>query len=174
MTNLLGDPKYFDACVYTSFAGREQLRIAALTLARAIVGYSADPGRQAQGAFFQTHLEADEGALDRCISIRGVWDLGVAIRNPGTQANQTEIDGIKPAMDHLTLVARNIYAPPGWSPPWLTILAVLAIGGGGYYAYRRYYKPRHRAAAPAVAGARGRRWLRGDDDEDGEGDEDEE
>lgn len=131
----LGDDRYFDACVYTSHAGREQLRVAALLVARAVLGYSQDLIQRRDALMFEQALEKKPGALDLCILVRKVWNLGVLAR-PG-------VDGIRVPMAQLEEVAKNVYeGNVGGGFPWGALLIFGALAGGGYLIYRYRNKPR--------------------------------
>lgn len=126
----LGDAKYFDACIYTSHEGREQLRIAAILVAKAILGFSPDLVRRRDALMFQQELEKRPGALNLCIVVRKVWELG-ALARPG-------VEGIAGPMDQLEAVAKNVYeSPRAGAFPWLTVLTIGALAAtGGYFVWR--------------------------------------
>lgn len=155
----LGDSKYFDACVYTSDDGRRQLRVAALVVAEAVLGYSTDITKRRDALMFQASLRKEQGALDLCNTVRSVWQLGIDVQNTG---NAPDVDGIAPSMAQLNAVAKNVYEGGNSGGfPWLTVMFLAAVGGGGYYAWRRYGK---HAAPHKAAGVDGARLLRRDAD----------
>jgi hypothetical protein len=129
----LGDRTHFDACIYTTNGGREQLRIAALVLAKAVLGYDQDADRRSAALTYQTLLSTRPGALDLCNQVRDVWELG-------TQSVAGGTSDVKPAFAQLEKVADNIYRGGGSKGiPWWGWGLLLAGGAGAaFYGYRRY------------------------------------
>ena len=126
-----GSRAYFDACVYTSTAGREQLRVAAIVVAKAVLGYDSDPGRRSQALTYQSLLATSPGALDLCNNVREVWMLGTTSRDDGV----TEMTG---PMAQLEAVAENVYRGRSNGFPWgLTFVTVALAGSGLWYWNRR-------------------------------------
>lgn len=130
----LGDRTYFDACVYTTEAGRDQLRIAALVVAKAVLGYDTDTTRRNGALTYASLLSGRPTALDLCNEVRDVWKMGGESRDAG-------VDGVKAPMAQLEAVAENVYrGRTGGVPWWGWALLIAGVGGAGLYGYRRYRK----------------------------------
>lgn len=120
--------KYFDACIYTNAAGREQLRVAALIVVKAVLGYDQDQVRRRDALMYQQNLASGIGELDLCVAVRNVWGLGTM--------SGIVVPEIRPAMDQLEQVAKNVYEGKGGGFPFMALLAIAGIGIGGFFVYR--------------------------------------
>lgn len=138
------DPKYFDACIYTDDNGRQALRNAGSQLAASLLGHASEPRTRQIALQAQNQLQPGAAPLDICLGVKNIWNVASLLEStPGALPS-----AVKEQLQLFEAVVLNVYKgrAAGGGFPWLAIVVVGLLGGGGYLGYRMYAKGRARRA----------------------------
>lgn len=140
------DPKYFDACIYTTASGREALRNAGSQLAAALLGHATEARTRQIALTAQEQLQPGAGPLQICVGVKNIWNIASLLdETPGAMPK-----AVKEQLTLFEAVVTNVYKGNGGGGgfPWIPLFVLALLGGGGYVGYRMYTKNRaHRISA---------------------------